>query len=246
VVGLYTLICGPLIHLPRIEATGWRSLLFAPRLILMVLLGGMLVWILTELSPELRASRFNARTSLLAASALIPLIAVGFVSNMRHLKGQFDNYRKRVLAVPDSTLAMDPVVASEGLFFTALTPRFLPSVPDTYAVHELKAGLIIPFAVGGDWLHPAIGRDGHPAWAEVATDRGSRVVSFSLASSPISADDITVEADNAEQPVASPDGKFVAFIRQSKRSGQPVDPTGPVHWNREGNGRGTPNRRFSL
>ena len=39
---------------------------------------------------------------------------------MRHLNGQFDNYQSRVVTVPGSAIAMDPVVTLDGLFFTAL------------------------------------------------------------------------------------------------------------------------------
>jgi hypothetical protein len=213
VIVLYTLICGPLIQLPLVRAVGWRNLLLFPRLALMTLLGGVLLWILVDLPPESWAGRFNFRTSLLAASVLGALVTVGFVSNMRHLKGQFDNYRSRVVTVPDSAMALDPVITSEGLFFTALVPRSIPSVPNTYAIHELKAGSVNAFAVGGDWFHPAAGKDGQSAWAELANDSGSRVVRFSP-DFPATADDITVDAEDAEQPVASRDEELIAFIRQ--------------------------------
>jgi hypothetical protein len=225
VVVVYALICGPLIQLRWTEAAGWRNLLFFPRLALMVFFGGVLLWILIELSPGSLAGHFNFKTLLLATSALSALVAVGFISNVRHLKGQFDNYQSRVVTVPGSALAMDPVVTSEGLFFTALVLKSLPSVPDTYAVHELKTGSITSFAVGGDWFHPAMGTDGHRAWAEVATSSGSRVVRFSAAFPAISTDDITVEAEDAEQPVVSPDGELLAFIRQIKgRDGLWIQP----------------------
>jgi hypothetical protein len=216
VVALYALICGPRIQLPGIQATGWRNLLFFPRLTLMVLLGGVLLWILIDLAPESMTLLFNRRMTLLAASALIALIAVGFISNARHLKGQFDNYRSRVVTVPGSALATDPIVTSDRLLFTALVPLSRPTVPDTYSIHELRAGAVISFAGRDDWFHPAMGKDGHFAWAEVATSSGSRVVRFLPASSTGSADDTTVEAEDAEQPVASPDGRLLAFIRQVK------------------------------
>jgi len=215
VVALYALICGPRIQLPGMQATGWRNLLFFPRLTLMMLLGGVLLWILMDLSPESRALRFNVRTTLLAASALIAMVTVGFISNKRHLRG-FDNYRMRVLTVSGSALATDPVVTSNGLLFTALVPLSLPTAPDTYSIRELRTGAVISFAGRGDWFHPAAVNDGRLAWAEVATSSGSRVVRFLPASAAASGDDATVEAEDAEQPVASPDGKLLAFIRQVK------------------------------
>jgi hypothetical protein len=195
---------------------GWTNLVFFPRLALMVLLGGVLLWILIAQSPESWISRFNFRTSLLATSALVALITVGFISNARHLKGQFDNYQSRLITVPGSAMAMDPVVTSDGLFFTALIPRSLPSVPNTYEVHRVSAGSVTAFAVGGDWFHPASGKDGHRAWAEMASSGGSRVVGFSPDSPVNSMDDVTIEAEDAEQPIVTPDGELLAFIRQVK------------------------------
>jgi hypothetical protein len=215
VVGIYTVICGPLIQFRNIQPSGWWNLAFFPRLAAMVLFGGALLWILIGLSPE-STRRFNLRTALLAISALIALVVVGFISNERHLKGQFDNYRSRVVTVPGSALATDPVVTSDGLFFTALVPLSLPSIPDAYAVHELRAGSLASFGGGSDWFHPALGKDGHSAWAEVATSSGSLVVRFSPAFPQTSAHDMTVEAEDAEQPIASPDGDVLAFIREVK------------------------------
>jgi len=214
VVVLYALICGPLGRLHGVHATGWSNLTFFPRLALMALLGGVLLWMLISTSPEPLENRFNLRTSLLAALALVALVTVGVISNMQHFKGQFDNYQSRVVTVPGTALATDPIITSDGLFFTALVPRFIPSVPDTYAIHEFRAGSITSFAFAGDWFHPASGKDGNPAWAEAPTSSGSRVVRFSPAFSEISADNIATEADDAEQPVVRPDGELLAFIRR--------------------------------
>ena len=216
VVVSYALICGPLVQLPWIKAAGWTNLLFFPRLALMVVLGGVLLWILLEPSQASLANAFNFERSLLAAFVLIALIAVGFVSNMRHLKGQFDNYQSRVVTVLGSAMATDPVVTPDALLFTALIPSSLPSDPNTYAIHELQAGSVTSFATADDWFHPAIGKDRHRAWAEVATSRGSRVVGFSPALLANAVDDVTTEAEDAEQPITSSDGQLLAFIREVK------------------------------
>lgn len=218
VVGLYALTCGPRVQLSGIQATGWRNLLVFPRLALMVLFGGVLLWILIDLPRESMSTRFNFRTSLLAASALIVLVAVGFNSNMRHLKGQFGNYGTRLLTVPNSGLATDPVVTSAGLFFTALVPTFPPTGPNTYAVHQLTGGSVVSFALSDDSFHPAAGTIGHPTWTEVATGSGSQVVRFSSGSPPDFGNDTTVEVKDAEQPVASLDGELLAYMRQVKGS----------------------------
>lgn len=216
VVGLYALTCGPRVQLHGIQATGWGNLLVFPRLLWMVLLGGVLLWILIDLPPELTSIRFNSRTALVAASASIALVAVGFISTMHHLKGQFSNYGMRVLTVPNSGLATDPIITSEGLFFTALVPTFPATGLNTYAVHQRKGDSVVSFATSDDSFHPTAATMGHPIWTEVATGSGSRIVRFSSSSQPDFTDAITLEVNDGEQPAASPDGEMLAYLRELK------------------------------
>lgn len=216
VVATYALVCGPLLRLPGIPETGWSNLLFFSRFAWMLLLAGLLLWILIELSPESLSSRFNLGTALIAASVLVVLVMAGFISNVRHLKGQFDNYQSRVVTVENSALATDPAVTADGLLFTALVPKSLPSVPNTYSVYALRQGSVSSLTAGLDWFHPTSGGDTTRAWAELATSGGSRVVRFAPAFRSDSTGGAMVEAANAEQPVASPDGNLLAFIREVK------------------------------
>lgn len=210
---VYVLVCGSYSRLLPAEPTGWRILLAFPRLFFMLLFGGLLLSILRAPSGtcELRSRR---RSWLATASAFMVLFVAGFLSQLRHFRGQFDNYSSRVVTVVDSATAMDPVVGSNGLFFTALVPRALPSVPDTYAVHELENGSIHSFASGGDWFHPALEKQHERAWAELATTGGSRIVRFDPATSINSVAQVTVEVEDAEQPTLSSDGEVLAFLRE--------------------------------
>jgi Glycosyltransferase family 87/WD40-like Beta Propeller Repeat len=214
-VGLYALTCGPRVPLHGIAARGWSNLLLFPRLVMMVLLGAVLLGILLDLPPESISTRFNVRTALVAVSAASALVTIGFSSTVHHLKGQFSNYGMRVLTVPNSSLATDPVITSEGLFFNALVPTFPATGPNTYAVHQLRGGLDVSFAASDDWFHPTAGTIGHPRWTEVATGSGSRIVRFS-SSQPNFTDDIALEVKNGEQPVASPGGEWLVYLRELK------------------------------
>jgi glycosyl transferase family 87/WD40 repeat protein len=216
VVAMYALVCGPLLRLPGIHERGWSNLLFFSRFAWMLLLAGLLLWILIELSPESLSSRFNVGTALIAASVLAALVVASFISNVRHLKGQFDNYQSRMVTVADSALATDPVVTTNGLLFTALVPKWPSSVPNTYSVYALREGSVTTLTAGRDWFHPTVGADNTHAWAELATSSGSRVMGFAPASPPNSTDGAMAEAEDAEQPVASPDGRLLAFIREVK------------------------------
>ncbi len=210
---VYFLACGPYSRLLPPEPTGWRILLAFPRLFFMLRLGGLLLSILGAPSGR-NELRFRMRSWLATAVAFAVLFVAGFVIQLRHFRGQFDNYSSRVVTVTDAATAMDPVIGSDGLFFTALVPSFLPSVPDTYAVHELKNGTLSAFAAGGDWFHPAVGKDHDRAWAELATTGGSKIVRFNPATSINSVAQVTVEVEDAEQPVLSSDGELLAFVRE--------------------------------
>ncbi len=218
VTALYALVCVPYDRLYRMNPSGWRSLLFFPRLSVMLVLGGALLWILISGSKESFSARLRSRSSLFAALALVILSAAGSTSNLRHLRGQFDNYATRVATISGSAIATDPAVTSDSLFFTALVPTFSTSSNDSYAIHELKGDSITSYGTGGDWFHPAATQEGGN-WAEVATRNGSHVVRFQSDSSITGGTRLEIEADNAEQPIVSSDGKVLAYIREVRGRG---------------------------
>jgi hypothetical protein len=208
VVVLYALICGPLVRLPRISALGWSNLFFFPRLTLMMLLGGVLLWILISASPDSPGSRFNFRTSMLAAFALAAVVGGGFISNMRHLKGQFDNYKTRLVTIPDSLFASEPVATSRGVLFTAMGAK-------GYVIRALSDGSVRDIsALGDDWFHPAAGEQRNESWAEQSSGQGSSIVRFLAEDSTRKPTRLSIQADNAQRPVVSSDGEFLAFIRE--------------------------------
>lgn len=217
---LYALIGGPLIHLPWVTPTGWQSLLFFSRLLFMTLLGGVLLWALLPRSAELRAL-FKFRSLAVPVSALVVVIVAGFISNEKHLAGQFDNYKARIATVPGDLFAGNPAVTSSGLLFTGMTG-------EGYTVRRLSAGpslgspatfsiLDLP-RMGNDWFHPTSPQLSTPTsveqtWAEQPLRGGSHVVRFLSADFGQEAVSVTTEAENAEDPVVSPDGQMLAFLR---------------------------------
>lgn len=212
--GLYILVCAPYQWLCSEDPSGWRILLCFPRLLLMFLLGGLLLRVLIASAEEPAKYKLLSQSSLLSASVLVAVFGFGFAGNLRHFRGQFDNYTSRVITVHGSMMAADPAVTPAAVFFTALVPKFLPSIPDTYAVHELSAGSVTSFAVSGDWIRPTAGRDPDAAWAEMITNSTSRIVRFAPRNLAHSGTDVTVEIEDAEQPVVSSDGELLAFMRE--------------------------------
>ena len=218
IVALYTLACLPYDRLYRLSSGGWKSLLFFPRLSCLVLLAAVLLWILISSSSESFENRLSTRSSLFAAVGFVALTASGFVFNVHHLAGQFDNYKTRLITSLGSAIAIDPVVASDRLLFGALAPQFSASTRDAYAVRELHNGLLTSFGGDGDWFHPAVMNDGHTSWAEVATE-SSRIVRFDDSRPLSGSQPLAVEASDAEQPVVSQSGKLLAYIREVRGRG---------------------------
>jgi hypothetical protein len=210
--GLYVLVCGWYKWLCAADPTGWKIALCFPRLLFILLLGGLILQILISSAEEPKF--LLSRSSLLSACVFVALLACGFVGNLRHFHGQFDNYASRVVTVAGSGMAADPVVRQGEIFFTALVPRFIPSIPDTYAVHELSADSVKSFTFDGDWVHPGVGKDPYTVWAEMVTTSASRIVRFSSLGPMNSPANFTVVAENAEEPVVSSDGELLAFIRE--------------------------------
>jgi hypothetical protein len=212
--GLYALACGSYQWLCPEDPSGWRIVLCFPRLLFMLLFGGVLLLVL--ISSVEKPSRYRLRSSLVFASVFVAVFAIGFVGNLRHFRGQFDNYTSRVLTVHRSLMAADPEVRPGAVFFTAFVPKFLPSIPDSYAIHELRAGSVTSFAIDGNWVHPTAGTDPDTAWAEMVSNRTSRIVRFSPVTPVHSMADVTIEVEDAEQPVVSSDGELLAFMREVK------------------------------
>ncbi|HLZ40994.1 MAG TPA: glycosyltransferase 87 family protein [Candidatus Sulfotelmatobacter sp.] len=206
---LYTLACVPYDRLYRAVPRGWTSLLFFPRLYCMLLLSAFLLW--TLLSPaESFNSRLRSRSAILAAVAFVVMAASGFVLDLRHLRGLFDNYSNRISASVGSAIAVDPVVTSDSVFFGALVPTFT-SAHDAYTIRRFQAALTTSYGGAGDWFHPAATADGRRTWAEIASTK-SRVVRFD-SDNPAASNPIT-EVPDAEQPFVSANGDSLAYIRE--------------------------------
>jgi hypothetical protein len=205
-VAIYALIGAPLIRFPWGAPTGWQNLLFFSRLAWMTILGGLLLSILVSRSHESYWARFNPKSSFLAAVVLIVLTAAGFVSTQRHLTGQFDNYCARIATTPGGLLASEPAVSAVGILFTTMTTT-------GYTIRRQQTGTVIdPIEVGGDLFHASAADGTDSLWVEQSTRDGSRVVRLALDSTR-HATIVTIDAENAREPVVSRDGKVLAFLR---------------------------------
>jgi Glycosyltransferase family 87/WD40-like Beta Propeller Repeat len=213
-IAIYTLIGAPLIRFSWAAPAGWQNLLFFSRLAWMCSFGALLLWILIPRSgPSLR-ERFNLKSSMVAACAVIMISAAGFIATRQHLRGQFENYNSRIATTPGGLLASDPAITSSGILFTTMTPT-------GYTIRRVQDGKPANISgMSGDVLHPTASDDANLIIAELSTRNTSRIVRFSWYASGqdravpteiVEAE--IVEAEDAQEPVSSRDGKFLAFLR---------------------------------
>jgi hypothetical protein len=191
-------------------ATGWRILLFFPRLYFLSLLGALLFWILVRHSSESLRNRLRSPSTIFAALAFVILTTGSFRSNLHHFRGQFDNYPKRVAVLPTVGMQVDPAFNSRDLFFSALAAS-PGSFSYAYKLARLKDGSTSTLSGSGDWFHPSAGSEN--IWVEEATST-SRILRLPAADFGQPPLGLPVEEEGAEQPVVSPDEELLAFTRE--------------------------------
>jgi hypothetical protein len=215
---LYGLACIPYDRLYRMNPRGWFSLLVFPRLYWMLLIAGVLLYLLVTSEGDSLRSCLRKRSFVYATIACVGISVAGFVMDLRHLQGQFDNYSTRIATTVGSAIAVDPVVTADSVLYGALAPTFT-SAHDRYVVHQLKENSIIGCGGGGDWFHPTATMEGHTTLAEVAVLYHSSIIQFEplgcVQSSPPPSAEIAV----GQQPVLSTDGRNLAYIREIQGRG---------------------------
>jgi len=211
-IALYAFVCFPIYYWTPKSPAGWQTFMAFPRLWGMTALWICLLWVLSRSRTDGVVSRLKSRETAGFTLVFLALAGVGFALNLLRLRGQFNNYATRLKDGPVSLLATDPTVAGEKVLFTAMTA-------DGYATEILEQGSLTRLAFGSDAFHPTTAPGLDVAWVELASRR-SRVVRFSLDTVGPIPENVTVEAEDAEKPAVSPDGKWLAFIRQSKGQGR--------------------------
>jgi hypothetical protein len=205
-IGFYALACFPLSRLTPPSPSGWRIFLGFPRLYALLAL-----WLL--LLRAMANGRAPAHVPRRSGFALLFLVlwAGGTWSNLRHLRHQFANYAHRLVTQPGRVLAAYPAAADAQVLFTAMETYgyALRGWPSDSPVHRPQ---------GIDAFYPTLA-SGHPeAWVELAGVT-SRIVRFPRRAAEIATGTLPVEAESAEQPVVSPDARWLAFLREERGRG---------------------------
>jgi len=238
---LYGLVCLPVHHAWPGPLTAWQTFQVYLRLGALTALWLVLLWALTSRQPEGHRVRLKSREAAAFGILLLALMAAGASANLLHMNGLFANYANRLVVRKDSTIATEPSVAGEQVFFTTM-------VRSGYSIASLDRGSVTDIPLGSDAFHLTASEAGE-AWVELAS-ASSRVARFTLRDLPfesslepsspprmgsgthiryaapqlgrgtiVGPDGAAVEAEDAEQPVVSLDGKWLAFIRETRGRG---------------------------
>ncbi len=189
---VYLAICFP--AWPHSVGDGWWALVSVPRLYLVLLLCGICY---TTLSREEHNAASRDRWAW--TTALTALVIVQIASAVHHQPGVYDSYRSRLSIPSDVLLAAQPIVDGYRVSFIAMRPN-------GYRVSETGMTGVPSGDVGDQLSHT---RYGPTTWTEEAgtTTQITR-------SSPTAANQL--EAADAQSPVVSADGKYLAYLRSDR------------------------------
>jgi hypothetical protein len=172
-------------------AEGWIALLTVPRFYAMVLLCAFSYEVLIR-----QESSKNAKRDRLAWSiALAAILTVSIVLNLRHQRRLYADYQQRIPIPKEVFMAVHPTLETDGLLFVAMQHDGYHSAVDRFGAVRFSKGrddeLGIAAANGNQWVE----QTGHE-------------------SKIISAPDGSTTIQQAESPVASFDGRWLAFLRE--------------------------------
>jgi hypothetical protein len=209
VILLYALVCFPVRRYWPGPLSAWQTFPTYFRLVGLTALWALLLWTLAGERLEPRASFKSAEVTAFGL-LFVGLWTAGSWANLRHLNGLFANYGSRLVVTPDSIIATQPTVAGGRVLCSTM-------VPWGYTIASAEGGRLARLDLGGDAFSPtAWGAD--VVSAELAS-RTSQIVSLLPAGAPRGPGRLPAEAEDAEQPTVSADGKWLAFIRESRGRG---------------------------
>jgi hypothetical protein len=171
---------------------GWAALVAVPRLYILILLVVFSYLVLLRLYPHKESKRDRSQWTI----ALLAILILGVATNLRHQKGLYVDYKWRIAGSAETLMAVHPATQDNAILFIAL-------LSDGYH-SAIERGDSVRFSGTSDEDKLAITAIDRERWVEQA-GKESKIESTLAAG-----DDIR----QAESPVASPDGRWLAFLRE--------------------------------
>jgi hypothetical protein len=171
-----------------------------------MLLWAILVFYLWRERGVLPALKTDRARAVLVTGPFVLLWMWGCISYQRHFSGWTQDYARRVALPGQTLLATQPVPRRGGYLFTAMVPR-------GYSVFDQSGGEITPREATDAWSDElsATAR-GQMALVEVALKGGSQLMAVPVPMPEMAA--MLEHLENAESPVISPDGAWIAYLHE--------------------------------
>ncbi|HMH15372.1 MAG TPA: glycosyltransferase 87 family protein [Edaphobacter sp.] len=173
------------------DGEGWYALLNVPRLYVLILLCVFVYVLLIRQQP-----RESLKLNLFWATALGLALTFSIAANLRHQQGLYADYQWRIFTPKDVYAAARPGTEHDSILFTAFTFDGYRSAIEHFNSIQLSG------PSHDDYL--AITSDGSDRWVERAGS-ASTVMPVNIEKGSI---------PEAESPIASSDGRWLAFLRE--------------------------------
>jgi hypothetical protein len=147
------------------------------------------------------------------AAVSAALVVASAWSLARHFDGQEAGYAQRLARDDAGWPAAYPAVDGDAVFFTRMDR-------DGYGLDRAPPPLRLSHAAGADLFHPTVVAGQSRGWVEVAAAGGSRIVAFPPEAAELALAMLPTEVDDATMPVACPDGRRLAFLRERQGRAQ--------------------------
>jgi len=164
--------------------------------------------VLAQRTTETWRDRLRSRSALVFVPMFLLMVCLGAFVTWRHVKSEM-NYSPRIRT--GTFLAANAAISEERIAFTTLQAP-------TYNLGIFSENRLSSIAAGADLFHPSFIPRSSEVLVELAGPT-SRIIRIDLNEQPESDRPFPVEVENGEQPVISPDGRWLMFIREVRGRG---------------------------
>jgi hypothetical protein len=170
----------------------------------------LLLVVLSSLAEETWKKRLQSRSASFFLPLIIVIVSVSVLLDMRHVHAAGD-YSVRVTTNPGSLMKTHPAISDGRIAFTMLQSP-------VYVIGMLSRNKLSTFAADTDMFHPAFIPGSPDALVELAGPV-SKIVRVELDGPLANPERLQIVVENGEKPVISPDGQWLAYIREVQGRG---------------------------